>query len=78
MTEDTFERGFTDRLAIDPEVCRMLGVTRQQLAAMDLGAFAMLVFAKGYEVSVTGFDAKEGHPGGLMITTDKFASVSQS
>lgn len=77
MTKESFKRVFEGKLSIDPEVCRMLGVSQEQLAAMDLGTFAALVFAKGYDVSVSGFDAKD-KPGALSITTDKTLLASQS
>ncbi len=70
MPKDTFDKVFMEKLAITREVCAMLGKTAAEIAGMDLGEFADLVYSKGYEVTCSAWETPKGREGKLTITAD--------
>ncbi len=55
------------RLTVSEKVAQMLGTTVEAIRKMDLHTFAVLVYDKGYVVSVNCNPAVEGEVGGLTI-----------
>lgn len=64
------------RLHIQPEVCAALGKTPEELADMNICAFAALCFDKGFDLSVSTEKIREGKAGKLTVTMDRLQSVT--